>query len=305
MKQPKRIVFPTDFSEHSKTALAYAAHLTHAFEAELHLFHAVVLHDYDTHEGRPGFPTREDLEGALSERAGQMLADLDTSDTPGISVVRAERRGTAAAPQILEYAEEIHADLIVMATHGRRGLSRLFLGSVAEEVVRHAALPVLTVRDRVRIGGGVDRGRIVAAIDFSSVSEQVMDCAEWFGVCSGAEVHLLHAVELPWQPIVYEAVPEMPSFTYEDLATEARHRLERLRDSSRLDPDRVQVHVVQGPAADGLLEWTQRTPPDLLILGRHGRSRLETFFLGSTAARAVNRAPCPVLTVNEELAAES
>ena len=134
----RSILVPLDFDNSSKAALELAKQLGAATDATLHLLHviAIVL--------APGEPativvTREDevkaaLEKIANEQLGLVKHQIHT------------RTGDTAAWGVVEAARELHTDLIVMPTHGRRGLSRFFLGSVAERVVREAPCPVLTVR---------------------------------------------------------------------------------------------------------------------------------------------------------------
>lgn len=132
------IVFPTDFSPASETALAVATAVARTTGARLVIVHV-------KHEPQP----EEALEAA-ADPDSQALARMLDEIRPGDQAVPHTHRllSGLAAEQILELAEQERADLIVMATHGRTGLARLLLGSVAEEVVRRAPCAVLTVKHR-------------------------------------------------------------------------------------------------------------------------------------------------------------
>ena len=91
-----------------------------------------------------------------------------------MAVRRVEERGIAAAPVILEYARDEEVDLVVLATHGRRGVRRMLMGSVAEEVVRLAARPVLTVRPDGAQEHGEPPRRILVPVDFSDHSDRAL-----------------------------------------------------------------------------------------------------------------------------------
>ena len=138
-----RILAPTDFSESSQQAIQYAGELAQRFGATLVLLHVVELPPYPI-EGLPP-----------SELGGTLLGDLErlaTSDLARVLANEAEvnvvRRVVAGIPYrtIVEVAAAEKVDLIVMATHGRTGFSHLFMGSVAEKVLRTAPCPVLTIR---------------------------------------------------------------------------------------------------------------------------------------------------------------
>ena len=146
MIQLKRILLPTDFSEHSSLPLRYACAFAEQFGAELHLLH--VLQDLVAMVPEPGlaFLPPGDFMREMQESAQQALAKLPDPDwAKGKSIVRATRQGPPFL-EIVRYAKENEIDLIVLGTHGRGGLAHVLLGSVAEKVVRKAPCPVLTIR---------------------------------------------------------------------------------------------------------------------------------------------------------------
>ena len=140
----RHILAPTDFSDYSKKALSDALELARTFGAKLSLLHVLEPSPY-LGEFTP--PTMgEDLLGDLERQASAALARmLPEAQQATIEVTRAVVMGSSSL-KIVETAEAEHVDLIVMATHGRTGLSHLLIGSVAERVVRTAPCPVLTIR---------------------------------------------------------------------------------------------------------------------------------------------------------------
>jgi nucleotide-binding universal stress UspA family protein len=142
-----RILVPTDFSETADAALAYAKDLATRLGASLHLVH-VYADPYSAAAYAPEVYTSvppEVRQRALEEVQERLLERLDTSEEYQFRGTRGVVRGLVA-PQIVSYATSQDIDLIVMGTHGRRGVAHLLLGSVAEHVVRTAGCPVLTVR---------------------------------------------------------------------------------------------------------------------------------------------------------------
>jgi nucleotide-binding universal stress UspA family protein len=137
----KTILCPTDFSERSDFAFKMASSLARDHGARLIVLHVVPPPQTVTYEGIPVLPPMPvDYKAQLEERLHQYL--------PANTRVRTEVRLEEgfAATEIVRVAEETDADLIVMGTHGRTGLGRLLLGSIAEEVLRRATCPVLTVK---------------------------------------------------------------------------------------------------------------------------------------------------------------
>ena len=139
------ILAPTDFSDSSKKTLSDALELAQTFGATLSLLHVIEPPPYPI-EGFVPPAMGADLLGDLERQASAELAQvLSEAHGATIEVTRAVAMGSPAQ-KIVETAEAEHVDLIVMATHGRTGLSHLLIGSVAERVVRTAPCPVLTIR---------------------------------------------------------------------------------------------------------------------------------------------------------------
>jgi nucleotide-binding universal stress UspA family protein len=142
-----RILVPTDFSDNGQCAVKYAVALAEKFNAELHLLHVLqdMLPASSTGEGLI-FASAGDFVQEFRNSAKKALADLTASDAfKGKKVVSVIREGQPFV-EIIRYAREELADLIIVATHGRTGLAHVLMGSVAERVVRKAGCPVLTVR---------------------------------------------------------------------------------------------------------------------------------------------------------------
>jgi universal stress protein A len=136
----KRILVPLDFSDCSTKALEYALPFAKQFGAELKLLHVTEVY---TPGPELGFVETEDL---------QAKANLDRicSTVKGSVACSWSMRTGAPAGEIVEAARELGIDLIIISTHGRKGLTRMFLGSTTETVVRHAPCPVLVVRETER-----------------------------------------------------------------------------------------------------------------------------------------------------------
>lgn len=145
MIQLKRVLLPTDFSELSSEAIKYACALAEQFDAELHMLHVyenVVIHEYGM-----GIDWDKLAKEARNAAEAHMKKLLDPAWSEGRTIIRATAEGPPFL-QIIRYARQHEIDLIVMATHGRSGVSHMLIGSVAEKVVRKAPCPVLTVHPK-------------------------------------------------------------------------------------------------------------------------------------------------------------
>ncbi len=137
----KTIVHPTDFSEHSGYAFRVACALARDYGARLVVAHVMSLRMYNSPEMGPLIPEPAVIEDELRER----LRSVRPSD-PAVVLEHRLCRGDAAT-EIIALAQDVKSELIVMGTHGRTGVGRLLLGSVAEAVLRRAPCPVLTLRE--------------------------------------------------------------------------------------------------------------------------------------------------------------
>jgi nucleotide-binding universal stress UspA family protein len=141
----KRILVPVDFSQTSEAALRYGVELARGFDARLHLLH-VPEHPGEAAEAEYPIGLFETMQNAAHDRLGHLLSDEDASRLRPVCSMRLGH----AAEEIVRYADDQQIDLVVMGTHGRTGVARVLLGSIAEKVVRTASCPVLTVHNPER-----------------------------------------------------------------------------------------------------------------------------------------------------------
>lgn len=143
MKKFKRILHPTDLSGNSNNALKHACYFTEMLNGELHLLN--VVNRAPVVMPAPDAPVAMNFFDDVRRYAEESLSELELPPLdPGIKVIRNVREGLPFA-EIIQYANDNGMDMIVMGTHGHTGLMQLLIGSVAENVVRKAACPVLTV----------------------------------------------------------------------------------------------------------------------------------------------------------------
>ena len=143
MKKIKKILVPTDLSEFSLAALEFARTLAAQYRAQIHVIHVIANEppiacsiniNLENHTRTTGNSSNPEIEQFFSEQIKQ--------DKNIVCIIRCGE----ASKEILKFAEEEQIDLIVLSTHGRTGLSHVLMGSVAEKVVRHSTVPVLTVK---------------------------------------------------------------------------------------------------------------------------------------------------------------
>jgi len=288
---PRRILVPTDFSPTADAALALASRLAARFSAELLLLHVQVLLD-DPHlpEG-----DQEQLERLMERAEEQIRRIMDEQVHSGREVAVGQYlvRGFSPAETIVQAASNLSCDLVVMGTHGRRGLRRLILGSVAERVVSDSPVPVLTVRGDSEPVESLAAASILVPHDFSEQSLAAVRTALYWAERLGARATLLHVVE----PVVYPdfyAVDIMPRDLQQRLEERSHEALSEVADAE-LAGIQSNVVVATGHASETILLHSESH--DLIIMGTRGLSALAHLLLGSSAERVVRNSLLPVLTV--------
>ncbi len=274
------VLVPHDFGDTSKTAMDYAIALVRMFNAKLHVLH---VRDKADSVIPARFPHElyEELQTTVRERLLSIAARDKTKPTLEFHL----RSGTAHA-EIRRFAREQRTDLIVMGTHGRTGVSRAVMGSVAEIVVRTAPCPVLTVRKRPR---EYLAPNILVPTDFGIASDTALSYGRTLAHTFGGRLHLLHVMENYFmRPIVSDP---------HALEEAARRQLgERLTTSDRDNGATAVLEVSDHPAA-AIVEYANASQIDFIVMGTHGRQSMERLLTGSVAEHVVRTASCPVLTV--------
>jgi len=196
-----------------------------------------------------------------------------------------ELRDGLPAEEIVRAAREKNADLIAMSTHGRSGAVRLIAGSVAEEVLRRADVPVLVTRPSAVVS---DSRRIVVALDGSERSEAILPDVERLARKLDAVIDVVRVV----QPLIAPGMAEAPVLLPPEDPMPYLKGVVRRLEAAGLKAGAV---ALEGPAAESILRYAEERSAFLLCLATHGRSGLARLLLGSIAEQVVRKAPCPVL----------
>lgn len=214
--------------------------------------------------------------------------------------IRAIVRSGDAAAEILKVASETSARAIVIATHGRSGISRWVYGSTAGHLLRHSSTPVLAIGPRVleKQRPSPAFTRILVPLDGSPLSEQAIPVVMTLATAAKAQVALVRVV--PWATQAYPYT--LPDAYVPQLDTElekgAQDYLRRHQDALKSDGD-VEAFVVRGAIADGLLDFIDQHKIDLVVMTTHARKGLARAALGSVADRVLQgNAPVLLLKPN-------
>ncbi len=287
---PSSILCPVDFSELSDLALKYAAAGAQVFDATLVVFHAArfELPAYFTSAQADALQRqhrdqqkqvkdflRLHARRVLGKEAGRIRLQFETADAHAVDA-------TLAA------ARKSRADLIVMGTHGRGGAKRLWLGSVTENLVRQAEVPVFVVRQKQHefINTSDPQSTpglatILCPVNFSEASRSALG----------------HAVSLAQQfkarlitPCIIEPGDKLG-------ITAARRELAAWLDETAAGECDAQIMTKRGQAAEQIVSLAAKAKADLVVMGAQRRSSLQTWLSGDTTESVLRHAPAPVLVV--------
>ena len=288
-----RLLYATDLSPASEPAWNEVQRLGQLFGAEIVLLHVLAPLPIVPVDAYIPPQVYEDLaEGARREAQERFDRVLGSVAGSGLKIrIRLEQG--RPAQRILEVASQEAANLLVVGTHGRVGIERLVLGSVADRIVRQATCPVLTVRSTPGSGSRREIRRICYATDFSPTARAAWPWVVAIASAAAAEVDLVHVTfePVPDRHLSAEALGRMAQAFHDQGRVEA----ERFLESSTLPRERVQVHLAQGVPGEQIVRRAQDA--DLVVMGTHGWSGVVRWMLGSVAHHVIQTAPCPVLTI--------
>jgi nucleotide-binding universal stress UspA family protein len=300
----RNLLVPLDGSPFSKHALPFACGIAQRSGAGLHLAHVHVLNDPIYIEGLPVVDAELHSLGREHERAYLNRIRTQLASTTGLPITCADLDSDGSVAGVLaRYAEANAIDLVAMTTHGRRGLARAWLGSVADALVRCSPVPLLLLRPGksapdLAMAQTPQFKRILIPLDGSALSEQILEPALELGSLAQAEYVLVRVVEpfvlMDYAPVAQASRLDM-KLTQEQLAT-VRHDLEQVAERLRATGQIVHARALlaEQPAV-AILDEAHRQDADLIAMTTHGRSGLARLLLGSVADKVLRGATLPVL----------
>jgi nucleotide-binding universal stress UspA family protein len=288
-----RVLAAVDFGEPSLEALRQARALAHGVSGTLGVVHVL--------------PAVQDLHLLFPERSLSLAADTEAEAQEVRRKVEAHaraelglelstvfvERGTPYA-EIIRRAEAWPADYVVVGSHGRTGLARMVLGSVAARVVRHAHCSVLVARSSRK------SGIVLVATDLSPASLPAIEAGAAAARRTGAKLVAMTVLEWPgvesvaWAGL-FGALPVVPSEQVQvQLRDAARTVLEQAVAATGAD---AEIRLAEGPVSEQIERLARELDAELLVVGTHGRTGLSRVALGSVAERVLAGSTCSVLAV--------
>jgi len=278
------ILYPTDFSASSEAALPYAEAIARHYGATLYPAHVVPPEPYQGLPMEP-FPVTLDYAWRSAEEGLAKLATKDRiKDIPHQVLLKQGPLWDVMSAMTSKYL----IDLIVLGTHGRTGLSKLAMGSVAEEIYRRASCPVLCVGPRVPHHERTPEfKRILFATDFSDASLAALPYALSFAEETQAQLTLLHMI------------PLAPLSEQEFVRTGALDKLMKLVPTEAMAWCNLEFEVRFEFPTEGIVAAAKRHGAHMVVMGvqRSAHPRAVSHLPWAIAAEVIGQAVCPILTV--------
>jgi nucleotide-binding universal stress UspA family protein len=288
--QTNKIIAATDFSAVAEAAVAQAMVIARRHGAELVLLHVcpVIEHEPGHLEtGKPN-PWEQRIQADLAERRARLEEMRSALSGQGVEVSHMVI-DDVAHDAIIASAATLNATLIAVGTHGRTGLRRLLLGSVAERVVRGSEIDVLVARPAEGISVGFRR--ILVPTDFAPRSRHALEVAAGL-VARGGSIDVHHY----WQTPIFGPVPEPAVIETTNQSSLSERGAELIEPYQGKDFS-VSFMAQAAHPTQGILETLDTGDHDLVVMGSHGRRGPRRWILGSVAEATVRHAPCSVMVV--------
>jgi nucleotide-binding universal stress UspA family protein len=296
------ILVPLDGSGFSEHVLRLATNLSRATGASIHLAHVHVPHVPDQLISNTQFQ----YEGVDLEEYDKRDREDEVQYLEGVSSWIQDEGGAEVTPVILdgevteaieEYAREVHAEMVLMSTHGHMGAHRMWLGSVADALVRHTSLPILMVRPH-NGGGSIPAvsplEHVLLPLDGSERGETILNTFVHLGKALGTHFTLLHIVCS--HAVAGTRVLPLPAWHVEERAEMANNYLVGLAKRFRERGLSVETHIAEHDSpAQAILQWAEDESVDLIALVTHGYGGMKRAILGSVADKVLRGAALPVL----------
>jgi nucleotide-binding universal stress UspA family protein len=290
------LLVPLDGSRLAEAALPAAVTLSKRLDARVALIHMIERGAPQEIHGEQHLSDPAEARAYLSEVAARAFS-------PGVRVeqhVHTAEVGDVAR-SIVEHAEELGADLVVMCTHGRGGVRTWLLGSIAQQVIALRETPVLVVQpDGVAATPSFACRRLLVPLDGNPEHEQGLGVATALARACSAELHLLMVVPtlgtLSGEHGTTARLLPTATSAWLDISEEkaGAHLHQKAIGLQTMGLDTT-TEVCRGDPASAIVRTAQRMEADLVVMGTHGKRGMDAFWAGSVAAQVSSRSRVPLL----------
>jgi nucleotide-binding universal stress UspA family protein len=302
----KKMLVPLDGSELAEVVLPYAKELAGRLDLELTLLHVCEPHS----------PSAQFMCRAYIEHAAELVQahSREVQTRTGATAEKAvQARGVIAsghpAEEIIRQAKENTIDLILMATHGRSGVRRWMLGSVADKVLRASDVPVWLVRAGIPEEIVYDewpKRTMLVPLDGSKLAESVLPHVKALAKQRGAEVVNIVLLRVCEEPFITGDYPEASmNLTWEEHVRRIREHFTKEAEQYLVGVQKqfveaglhVRSEVLMGKPADEIIDFAHKNHPNLVVMATHGYSGISRWEFGSVADKVLHGVSSPIFMV--------
>lgn len=295
-----KILIPLDGSKTAEKVLPYARFLSGTLKLPVELLAVVDIVEMAAHLSAERAIHLEAMIQDSVRNSEEYLRRV-AGTLPGAATKCTVEKGTAEQ-MIIETAASDKGTLVTMATHGRSGINRWLLGSVAEKVLRGTSNSLLLVRatEEGKVEGAVTLKSVIVPLDGSELAERMLSTVAELAKTLKLEVVLFRAYSIPYN--AYATAEGYYAMDYEELLKgmkeEAVAYLEKeIEAVKKLGVDKVSYTVKEGFAADEIISLARITPEGLIAMSTHGRSGVKRWMLGSVTETVVRHTSDPVWVI--------
>ena len=283
----KKILCPVDFFPASDNAVSYATGLAANYDARLHLLHVISPLVPSTYEYAID---AVEIMKSMERTSAEEMKKLGMRVREAGITAELEIRAGDVYDEIKRAIEVLKPELVVMGTHGRRGVERWFMGSTTEKLLRHSPVPLLTISATgEKPVPSPQFRRILVTTDFSAGTADALSYAFSVAQENESRVTLLH--------VVHDVAVDVSGKYHESLLKGIQKQLDDLVPAEARNWCDVTARVETGMPYRIILRMLEDEKIDLLVMNIHGKGMLDRALLGSNAERVVRAASCPVMLI--------
>ncbi len=283
------LLFPTDGSQGASVVFDHVLDIAAEHDATVHVLHVA--------DPTRVFQRKGSVIDAIEQEGETLVRDTAArAGQRGVETVTDVRTGDPYST-IVDYAASQDLDLVVMPTHGRRGLERFLLGSTTERVLRRSDVPVLTIRPEDDDDGTIayPYQRVLAPTDGSTCAREAVEMAVDVATVTGAALHLLTVIDVA--SVGVDIRSDLQITQLEEAADTILEDAAAFAETAGVEPA---VETVYGSSIhEAIRSYIEDHDVDLVVVGTHGRTGFDRHLLGSVTEHLVRTSPIPVLTVRE------
>jgi nucleotide-binding universal stress UspA family protein len=301
-----KILVPLDGSQLAEKAIPFAEEMIAKFGASVTLLSTDAPEDTPKHDEYYEYlnKTQAVMEQDLKKYAPAKKAKINTAITG--------RTGLLGDPasEILDYADKEDFNMIIMATHGRTGITRWVLGGTANKIARTFSCPLMLIRAKAVVPKPVDIKKVLVPLDGSRESESVLPFVETIAAKLRPDITLVHIVELLYHVTAY---PEIASYggagivrtpyspdEMKPFQETGEKYLKSISDSFMKKGIRHTTELRTGIPAAEIIEMETKLHPDLVVMSTHGQSGFGRFDNGSVTDKVLHAGTTPLLMVRPQ-----